>query len=391
MSKNVSIVLGLGFGDEGKGAHVNYLCGRANKPLVIRFNGGHQVGHTVVYDDKRHPFSNFGSGTLRGAPTYWSEFCTVSPIGVQKEGKVLRDLGVNPTVYFNANAMVTTPFDVLMNYKLEELNFHGSVGVGFGQTIQRNEDHYHLYVRDLLYPNIRDAKLKLIQEKYYGYPSPLNVKAQKLVDDFVAACDELVQRYQVVNSLEGLYDHDFIMEGGQGILLDTDYGFFPHVTRSNCVARNAITLLNSLDLKLNLHTYYMTRAYQTRHGNGPMTNEDLDNDFIIDNPNETNTDSGMQGKFRKTVLDLDLLKYAVHCDAYENPDSERTLVITCLDQVPARLPVTTGGKLVEMTWKEIPEYVGFTNSIGTWSEEGYKFPWDKSLKTLKDAIPDSKD
>ena len=199
MSKNVSIVLGTGFGDEGKGTHVNYLCSHVKRPLVIRFNGGHQVGHTVVIGDKRHPFSNFGSGTLQGAPTYWSEFCTVSPIGVQKEGLALRNLGIKPYIYYNGNAMVTTPFDVLMNYKLEELNFHGSVGVGFGQTIQRNDDHYHLYVRDLLYPEVRDQKLLLIQEKYYGYGSPLNVKARKLVDDFVAACDELVERYEVVN------------------------------------------------------------------------------------------------------------------------------------------------------------------------------------------------
>ena len=111
----------------------------------------------------------------------------------------------------------------------------------------------------------------------------------------------------------------------------------------------------------------------------------------LKNPNETNTSDGMQGKFRKTVLDLDLLKYAVDCDAYENPDSQRTLVITCLDQVPARIPVTKKGKLSEITWKEIPEYVGFTNSMGCWSEEGYKFPWDKSLKTHKDEVPDTKD
>lgn len=396
MSINVSIVLGLGFGDEGKGAHVNHLCGQAKNPLVVRFNGGHQVGHTVVLDGKRHPFSNFGSGTLQGTPTYWSEFCTVSPMGVRKEGDVLRKLGVEPKLIFNANAMVTTPFDVLMNYKLEELNMHGSVGVGFGQTIQRNEDHYHLYIRDLYYPKIRDLKLKNIINKYYGYnfdptkPNQ-NAKTRKLYDDFIGACDELMQRYGMVEDMGEVRDLDLIFEGGQGIMLDTDYGFFPHVTRSNCVARNAITLLNSLEIEYKLHTYYITRAYQTRHGNGPMTNEDLDNDYIIDNPNETNTNAGMQGAFRKTVLDLDLLKYAVSCDVYENPESKRTLVVTCLDQVPAQIPVTRGGKLVEMTWKEIPKYVGFRDAMGTWSDEGYKFPWDKSLKTHNNEILDSKD
>lgn len=75
-----SIVIGAGFGDEGKGTMVNYLCKQSNKPLVVRFNGGHQMGHGVVENDVRHIFSNFGSGTLVGAPTYISEFCTVDPV-----------------------------------------------------------------------------------------------------------------------------------------------------------------------------------------------------------------------------------------------------------------------------------------------------------------------
>ena len=154
-------------------------------------------------------------------------------------------------------------------------------------------------------------------------------------------------------------------------MLDTDYGFFPHVTRSSCTARNAIMLLNTLPFEFNIHTYYITRAYQTRHGNGYMTNQDLDNEYIIDNPNETNTSDGMQGTFRKSVLDLDLLKYAISCDKYENPDSERTMVVTCLDQVPAKIPVTYGGKLKEMEWDMIPRQIGIINRMGSWSEEGY--------------------
>ncbi len=59
-------VIGLGFGDEGKGITTDYLCSRANNPLVIRFSGGQQAGHTVVNKFGKHTFSNFGSGTLRG-------------------------------------------------------------------------------------------------------------------------------------------------------------------------------------------------------------------------------------------------------------------------------------------------------------------------------------
>ncbi|HSY75885.1 MAG TPA: adenylosuccinate synthetase, partial [Bacteroidia bacterium] len=69
--KKVSIVVGLGYGDESKGSTTAFLCQQGSNPLVIRYCGGHQAGHTVIYSGKRHVFSNFGSGTLQGAPTYW--------------------------------------------------------------------------------------------------------------------------------------------------------------------------------------------------------------------------------------------------------------------------------------------------------------------------------
>lgn len=374
--KNIDIILGTLFGDEGKGSFVNYKCSTKDKPLVVRFNGGHQVGHTVVIGDKRHVFSNFGSGTLQGTPTYWSRFCTVSPTGLMKEGKVLREMGIDPTIYFDLNAMVTTPFDILRNIANDDTTKHGSVGVGFGQTIQRNEDHYHLYVRDLLYPNIRDAKLKNIIQKYYRFnfnpeDENQNNKTRKIYEDFLIACDDLVKRYEFMYSLKGLYDHDLIFEGGQGIMLDMNYGFFPNVTRSNCTAKNALTLIKELSFDTHINTYYITRAYQTRHGNGYMTNQDLDNSYIIDNPNETNRSDGFQGEFRKSVLDLDMLSYAVGCDTYENPKSSRNMVVTCLDQVPARIPVTKKDELIEVDWTDIPRYCGIRFKYGSWDEFGY--------------------
>jgi len=372
----ILIVLGLGFGDEGKGAFVNYLCSQEKNPMVVRFNGGHQVGHTVVIGNKRHVFSNFGSGTLRDVPTFWSKFCTVSPTGVLKEGTVLREMGLNPVVYYDSNSMVTTPFDILQNHKNENENNHGSVGVGFGQTIQRNEDKYHLYMRDLLYPEIRDQKLKNIIDKYYGLnfdPTKphQNTTTRKIYIDFLVACDDLVTRYRIRDGLKGLHDHNFIFEGGQGIMLDMDYGFYPNVTRSNCTAKNALELIKEIDFRANIRTYYVTRAYQCRHGNGHMTNTELDTSYIIDNPNETNI-QGFQGEFRKSVLDLDMVKYAVECDRYENPNTRRDIVVTCLDQVPEDIPVTIGGDSGTVKFNEIGTYCGIDSKHGTWSDEGFK-------------------
>lgn len=375
----ISLVIGAGFGDEGKGAFVNYLCTKTDNPLVIRHHSGHQVGHTVVLNEKRHVFSNFGSGTLRGVPTYWSEYCTVNPIGVQKESQVLSELGIKPKIYYNANAMLTTPFDIYQNRKLDNINKHGSVGVGFGTTIQRNEDHYHLYVRDLLYPKIRDAKLENIWKQYYKIPE-LKGDWERIMTNYISACDELVKNHIIIPSITKVLHHDhLIFEGGQGILLDMDYGFFPNVTRSNTTSKNAIDIINKLPLFSGdkvINTYYITRAYQTRHGNGYMTNTELDCSYIKENPLETNLSDGFQGVFRKSVLDLDLLKYAVDCDKYHNPNSRKNLVITCLDQLPDRkaVPLTLNGVLTTMTPKQISENL-FRNSVErcypTYSDTGY--------------------
>lgn len=137
------IVVGLGFGDEGKGLTTSFLCSQTKNPLVVRFNGGHQAGHTVVYKDQRHVFSNFGSGTLQGVPTYWSEFCTFYPVTFLKEFELLSSV-VDPVIFINPLCPVTTPFDVEDNRVYEETHQHGSVGVGFGATLQRQQDHYKL-------------------------------------------------------------------------------------------------------------------------------------------------------------------------------------------------------------------------------------------------------
>lgn len=102
-------VIGLGFGDEGKGLFTDYLCSQSANPLVVRFSGGQQAGHTVVRDGIRHVFSNFCAGALQGAPSYFSKFCTIDPIGIVNELTVLLDKGVEPLLFIDTNCPVTTP------------------------------------------------------------------------------------------------------------------------------------------------------------------------------------------------------------------------------------------------------------------------------------------
>lgn len=373
MNKN-SIFIGLGFGDEGKGITIHSTCKDPDNEMVIRFNSGHQCGHTVVYKGINHVFASFGSGTLKGIPTYITEYCTVYPIAIIREAKALLENGITPKIYFNVNAMVTTPFDIAQNHNVEAKNNHGTVGVGFGTTIQRNDDHYHLYVRDLFFSKILEAKLKNILN-YYNYVTPLNSISQKYYDEFIIACKEFVATYTVVNNFKqipNVRNKDLIFEGGQGIMLDQEYGFFPNVTRSYTTSRNAMEFIlkHNLDTR-KTQTYYVTRAYQTRHGNGYMSNEGMNISYIKPNPNETNGDSGYQGVFRKTVLDLNLLLYALFCDKYYNPNSNRNLVITCLDQIPEKIPITIDSNLHLLTPKEIGQRLNIGNIITCNSEEGF--------------------
>lgn len=331
----INAVIGLGFGDEGKGRTVDYLCSKLNNNIVVRFNGGHQAGHTVNYKNIKHTFSNFGSGTLRGVPTYWSEFCTVDPMGIINELAVLDALGIIPILYIDPEAPVTTPADKLFNqYDTNQKN-NGTCGVGFGATIEREEKFYSLKYKDLFNPTIRDLKINSIKE-YYRKLSPMFY----CWNDFIKLCDKVIKLFPMTEySFIQRNFENITFEGAQGLLLDQKYGFFPHVTRSSTCALN-IDLLTGWHE--DVHFYLVTRAYQTRHGNGPMTNEHIK--FSVNNLNETNLTNEYQGQFRISVLDLDLLKYSIE-NAVNRERHIKTLVITCLDQIKNNWKLTVNKQL----------------------------------------------
>ena len=109
-------VIGLGFGDEGKGMVTSYLSSYYKNPMVVRYSGGHQAGHTVHHNGINHTFANFGCGTLHGCPTYWSPYCTVEPVGLIREFSILADKLCEDfdsmKIYIHNDCPVTTPFDI---------------------------------------------------------------------------------------------------------------------------------------------------------------------------------------------------------------------------------------------------------------------------------------
>lgn len=361
------IIVGLGFGDEGKGLATSYFANKLANSIVIRFNGGHQAGHTVVYNNHRHVFSSFGSGTLQNIPTYYSKECVFSPSSFLKEYDALMTALKTPPLYhLHAMCQVTTPFDVYGNI-VNSTNGHGTVGVGFGATIQRSEEYFKLFVRDLYYEKIMKQKLRNIYQVYYKDLLPIfkqnKVSITDLIEQFITDAKRITTLVDLVKDeldefsiLDQTCDN-IIFEGAQGVMLDMDHGFFPNVTRSNTTSKNAISLIDREIIANtdNIEVCYVTRTYQTRHGNGYMSNESLPFPTLKNCENETNVTHRYQGEFRKSLLDIDQLKYAIDCDDYYSARFSKNLMITCIDQTTESFDVTINNEVKKITVDELPK------------------------------------
>lgn len=356
---SVNVVIGANYGDEGKGMMVDTLCNSLaadGSVAVVRFNGGAQAGHTVVTPGfkYRHVFSHFGAGTLVGAPTILSRFFVANPVVFGVELKELQDAGYNPIVTMSENCMVTTPYDVFLTREMERQRGnerHGSCGMGFGETIQRYEtttvptlkemqtftlaqfsDYFDHLANDYVPQRLRSL----------GFVFDSNVQARLLYEQqrhkYLVRLDHMMHHscVELVGDSEILsgYDH-LVFEGAQGLLLDMTYGQMPHVTRSNTGMENVLTIMeetgcNSEEVLI----WYMTRAYLTRHGAGPLPNEGPLMNVKVDDP--TNIPNDWQGSLRFAPLDCNLLMERTARDFAMVPfEAEHNLVVTCCDQFPS--------------------------------------------------------
>src|SRR5215510_1541502 len=359
--RNATVIVGANFGDEGKGLAVHTVVARDLDAAVIRFNGGAQAGHTVVAEDgRRHVFSHFGAGTLLGAATFLSRFFVVQPSVFAREAAELAGIGVKPVVFVDPDAQVTTPFDVFINQWVEETRGgarHGSVGVGFGESIERFEHGYPLAVRDLGDDKSILEILTCIRQAW------LPIRLAKLGLQFTAerqkaAADPAVMR-QYLEQIHILRQNispapidavlsrqTIVFEGAQGLRLDMDRGFkFPYVTRSNTGLKNVLALATDAGIE-HLDVIYVTRAYLTRHGAGPLPNE-VPKLAFADVVDPTNKPNPWQGTLRFAPLDLDLLSTTIADDLSDAAataiEVEAGIGVTCVDQIRSGAELVKSG------------------------------------------------
>ena len=351
--KKADVAIGANFGDEAKGLITDFLCAeRRVKTLVVRYNGGAQAGHTVTTPDGiRHVFSHFGAGSFTGAATFLSRFFVCNPIWFAREQQALAEKGVKPTVYADAAAPVTTPYDMMINQIAEETRGakrHGSCGLGVGETIARQEQGgFTLQVRDLADTQILRQKLHHIRDawvqprlKAHGVHTLPPEWQQRLAQDGIVEkyMDDCVNFIKscTITALDFLRDttENIVFEGAQGLLLDQHRGTFPYVTRSNTGLKNVLALAHEAEIT-DLDVTYITRAYLTRHGAGPLAHElpAAPSGLIQDT---TNIHNPWQGTLRFAPLDIDLLATTTADDLSDNNGNMRIrhgLAISCLDQI----------------------------------------------------------
>lgn len=345
-------VVGLGFGDEGKGSIVDALTRKHKADLVVRFNGGAQAAHHVVTDDGlEHCFAQFGSGTLAGARTHLSRFMLIDPTALDREAEHLRAIGL-PAPYaaltIDPNAPIITPYHRALN-RLREVargaNRHGSCGVGIGELASDVAEGYEVLTAEELFGDpfacsrqVTRAQDRLLDDarRHIVYAPTANIDdalaLMKVLErpphGWLAACTHLKDKVKLSDAFEG---ECVIFEGAQGVLLDEKYGFAPHTTWSNCTFHHAQALLNEMRFTGEVERIGVTRTYATRHGAGPFPTEDATLPMPV---GEHNMAGPWQGNFRLGRLDVPLLEYAV-----QSLGGIDQIALTCVDHVGKQVAV----------------------------------------------------
>jgi adenylosuccinate synthase len=416
------VVAGLGFGDEGKGSTVDWLVGRTGAELVVRYNGGPQAAHHVVAEDGRvHCASQLGAGVLHpGVRTHLSRFMLVDPLALASEDAALRRIGVPDALLrlsIDPECIVVTPLHAIVNRIQETARGaarHGSCGRGVAQAQLDAERGAvpcirvrDLFDRERLVRALELLRLvKLDVAEQIAIEQPNDAALASLLADLkrpdrpaaLADAYGAILRAVTVTGRPPLSE-TVVFEGAQGVLLDRDHGFWPHVTPSRATFENARALAFEWAKEASFVRIGVIRAYATRHGEGPFVT--FDAELTRARPDEHNGDCAWQGSFRLGAFDAVATRYAL--DAAGGVDA---LVMTNLDRL-ARLPsvrIATAYARGGAVSRELPridradlgarasltrdlrEYSAVCAETAGWDEEGLCPPAQSWIESVAQAL-----
>ena len=316
----VDVLLGLQWGDEGKGKIVDVLT--SNYDIIARFQGGPNAGHTLEFDGIKHVLHTIPSGIFH--PTALNVIgngVVIDPVIFKKELEGLEKLNVNfdGKLLISRKAHLILPSHKLLDAASEHAKGKAKIGStlkGIGPTYMDKTGRNGLRVGDIELPDFKERYDNLVAKhiqllKHYDFEYDL----ESLEADWFAAIDRL-NKLEFIDSehyldLARKAGKKVLAEGAQGSLLDIDFGTYPFVTSSNTVAAGACTGLGIAPNRIG-DVYGIFKAYLTRVGSGPFPTELLDEtgEEIQKAGNEFGATTGRPR--RCGWIDLPALKYAIN-------------------------------------------------------------------------------
>ncbi len=280
--RNVTVI-GAQWGDEGKGKIVDWLSERAD--VVVRFQGGHNAGHTLVIDGKVYKLSLLPSGIVRqGKRAVIGNGVVLDPNALLQEIATLTSQGVAVTP---DNLTIADTVTLILPIHSASDNAHeaalgphkiGTTGRGIGPAYEDKIARRALRLCDLRYPDTLADKLNRLLTHHNallrGYGQP-EITADSMLSDLLALAPKLLPYaapvWKVLDEARRA-EQKILFEGAQGVLLDIDHGTYPFVTSSNTVAGQAATGAG-VGVKQTGYILGITKAYTTRVGSGPFPTE----------------------------------------------------------------------------------------------------------------------
>jgi adenylosuccinate synthase len=359
------VVVGTQWGDEGKGKVVDWLTTHAQG--VVRFQGGHNAGHTLVIKGVKTALQLIPSGIMReGVACYIGNGVVVDPAHLLKEIKRLEDIGVDvrSRLHVSESCPLIMPFHVAVDVAREALRERstggkiGTTGKGIGPAYEDKVARRALRVQDLKHPARFREKLAVLMalhnEALGGHLQSKTMDARTVADEALALAEALKPMMADV----GLMIHEsqqrgdnLLFEGAQGTLLDIDHGTYPFVTSSNVVAGNAAAGSGVGPSSLH-HVLGITKAYTTRVGSGPFPTE-----LNIDVPGTVGHHLSTVGQERGTVtgrarrcgwLDAAALKRAMIINGVQGLCITKLDVLDGLSEVKVCVGYRLHGKTVNI-------------------------------------------
>ncbi len=306
-------VIGLQWGDEGKGKIVDFLS--EDFDLVTRYQGGNNAGHTVIVEDVTYKLNLIPSGIIRGKFCFLGQGIVLDPEHFINEFKKISEKINNPQIFLSSNI----PLILHYHKQLDKINESilsgeskiGTTAKGIGPAYQDKVGRKSVKLYELENHEYLKDKLHTIKKFY----DPILIAFDEKPIDIDETIIILSNFFQEIKNL--IVDNNFIkqnfmkkkilFEGAQGALLDLDHGSYPFVTSSNTISSNIVI---GSGLQVNYETLGIFKAYATRVGNGPFPSELFDSvgDYIAEKGVEFGTVT--KRKRRCGWLDLVSLKYS---------------------------------------------------------------------------------